>query len=338
MDKKIKSAIIGTGAVAHVHAEAVNRLGNAVLLSCCDADRNAAEAFAAKYGGAAFSSLRDLYENGKPDVVHITSPHYAHVPQALYALERGSHVILEKPAATTLSELKTLERYMRPLPGVHSGAQVAGAPMLGICFQNRYNFSVKHVKQQIENGVAGAILGGRAFMTWKRAGGYYTENPWRGAKNTEGSSVLLNQSIHTLDILCYLMGVPTDVQGSVANRSLYGVINTEDTAEMTLFYEGGVRGLFYATVSYVKDETVFIEIVCENATYRIEGNRLTVVTPYGEEVMEPPAETTPGKAVWGYGHMPLIADFYDCVMNDKRFPIDIISGGIALKAALEVLK
>lgn len=124
--------------------------------------------------------------------MHICTPHYLHVPMAVYGLTHGVHVFMEKPPVISGEQLAQLEE------------AVAGSDRrLGLCFQNRYNPSVQEVKKLLASGEAGRIRGARGLVTWSRGREYYTESGWRGSLATEGGGALINQSVHTLDLLAY---------------------------------------------------------------------------------------------------------------------------------------
>ncbi|MCL2702908.1 MAG: Gfo/Idh/MocA family oxidoreductase [Defluviitaleaceae bacterium] len=324
----LRAAVVGCGSVSGTHGQAIRQVDGVRLVACGDTSMDASRNFGAEFGCNPYNSLEELMDAEKPDVVHICTPHHTHVPLALYAVSRGVHVLLEKPAATAASDLETLQRTMKDAP-----------VQLGLCFQNRYNPSFVYAKNLIESGATGRILGARAFLTWNRDKEYYLKSGWRGRAATEGSSVLLNQAIHTIDLLFLVMGKPLDVAGTTANRTLQGVIDTEDTAEMVFYYNDNVRAFFYATVGYGTDETVIIEVRCEHMTLCVEGDKLTVRKPGG--TVETPGlcmnGIPGGKPYWGASHALLIKDFYGYIREGKPFPVDVFSGGPAHEAIYKVL-
>lgn len=330
MTKKLTVAIAGCGSIAGVHASEISNIENATLISCCDINQDRGRSFAEKFGCTPYKSLRELFANARPDILHICAPHYTHVPLAIYAISRGTHVMLEKPAASTLTDLNLLETAVK-----NSSAQLA------VCFQNRYNPSVVCAKKLLASGEAGNILGVRAFLTWRRCGDYYLKSDWRGSINTEGSGVLLNQAIHTIDLIHYFLGKPESISGAVSNRTLKDIINTEDTAEATFYYQDDLLAFFYATVGYCADETVIVEIHCEHMTLIIEGDMLTVKRPDGSK--EAPGLSIDkrdplGKSYWGSSHGLIIRDFYSHISDGRKFPLGAVEGGLALRTAFKILE
>lgn len=309
----MKSAIVGCGSIAKVHAQALHSMQNAEFVGFADIKLDRAENFAAQYGGTAYSSLEAMLKNEKIDVLHICTPHYLHVPMAITALKENIHVVMEKPCAISPAQEQELK-------AVQTTAKI------GICFQNRYNASTQAVREILQSGKAGKIKGARAFVTWHRDEPYYTQSGWRGSWVTEGGGVLINQSIHTLDLLIYLLGDPTSVEASIHNHHLKNVIEVEDTAEAYITF-GEIPALFYATTAYCADAPVMLEIICENMTIRLEGNHVTRIDAQGNrENVDFEKLATAGKDCWGSGHLSLIRDFYQCVEENKPFPIDYAEG------------
>ena len=177
------------------------------------------------------------------------------------------------------------------------------------------------------------MLGARAFVTWHREAPYYTESGWRGSLQTEGGGVLINQSIHTLDLLGQFLGRATQVEASMMNHHLKGVIEVEDMMEAYLTF-GEAHAIFYATTAYCADSPVLVELACENATIRMEEQEVSITWADGSKerhslTSKPVAG---GKAYWGNSHGLCIQDFYRCVREGKPFRNDI--AGIADTAEL----
>lgn len=314
-------AIIGCGAISRSHLDAVLRLEGVRLTSVCDIKRDRAAALASEAGGeiAVYDDYRALIERERPDVVHICTPHNLHVPMAAEALKKGIHVVMEKPSAMNEAELSRLSEYQ-------------GAAKIGVCFQNRYNKSVIRAKELIESGEAGRVVGARAFMTWNRAGAYYTESGWRGTLEKEGGGVLMNQSIHTADLLVHLIGKPVSVSATVANHHQKNIIEVEDTAEAYIQFENGATACFYATNAFVRSWPVMIDIVCEKASIRLEEQNIKIIWSDGRiEENNYDAIVTGGKARWGAGHRALITHFYDCVRKNLPFGIDYDSAAVTMR-------
>jgi predicted dehydrogenase len=304
----IHAAIIGCGTVAPVHAYALKQLPGVSLTACADIKFERAESMAQNYGLRAYDSMEKLLENEHIDVVHLCTPHYLHVPMAQLAASRGIHVFSEKPPAINRAQWAAL-------------LEVSKRVRVGVCFQNRYNGSVVRLREMLASGSLGKVLGARAFVTWTRSKEYYTESGWRGNQNTEGGGVLINQAIHTLDLMVYLLGKPQHVEAALSNHHLKGIIDVEDTVEACMMF-GDAPGLFYATTAYCSNSPVFIEVVCQNATVRMEKDTLSVAWEGGEEERFEYKSVLPEmRDYWGAAHVTCIREFYDALINNRDVPI-----------------
>lgn len=311
----MRSAIVGCGNIAQVHGKAIAQLEQGCLAAVADSCPEAAERLAAAYGAKPYSDLETMLREEAIDVLHICTPHYLHVPMAAAALERGVHVFLEKPPAMNRRQWEQLREAAGHCPG---------GTRIGVCFQNRYNGSVGYVKEQLGQGVYGGLLGARGFVTWRRDQAYYASGGWRGRKETEGGGVLINQAIHTLDLLQYFMGERALAVEAVMDRQhLPDSIEVEDTAALYMDYPRG-RACLYASNSYVSDVPPIIELECEKARVRIEDTRVTVYESAGEiRERDFREKERPGKSYWGAGHFSAIREFYRCVLSGERFFLEL---------------
>lgn len=310
--KRLTCAVVGCGSIAQVHSQVLNDLDQAELIAFADVKPGRAERLAKTYGGRAYSSLEELLEKESPQVVHLCTPHYLHTPMAKQLSHRGIHVFTEKPPVIDRNqweEFRTLGEKSR----------------VGICLQNRYNRSVKLLEDVLNSGKPGKLLGARAFVTWSRDAAYYTESGWRGALATEGGGALINQSVHTMDLLVRFLGQPTEVEASISNHHLKGVIQVEDTMEAYISF-GGTPALFYATTAHCENSPVFVELTAENAVLRMEEQEVCIRWKDGTVErfsLASPLSPATGKAYWGTSHGLCIGDFYRCLLTGERFPNDI---------------
>ncbi len=310
--KPLKAAVVGCGGIAQVHAAVLHEQETAELIAFADIRPDRAEALAKKYGGRAYASLEELLAQEKPDVLHICTPHYLHTPMAKLAAEQGIHVFTEKPPVIREAQWQEFRAL---------GEQVR----VGVCFQNRYNASVSLMKKLLADPKTGKVLGARAFVTWHREAPYYTESGWRGSLETEGGGALINQAVHTLDLLVEFLGRPAAVDASMANHHLKQVIQVEDTFEAQIDFHGR-PAVFFATTGCAVDSPVLVELICENCTLRMEEQEVTVRWKDGSrEYRRPAAPVSPatGKAYWGASHGLCIRDFYDSVLTGSSFRNDI---------------
>ncbi len=317
------AAIIGCGSIAPVHAYALAQLKDVQLAACADILPERAQKLAGEYGLKAYSSLEELLDKQRVDVVHLCTPHYLHTPMAAIAAACGVHVFTEKPPVIDREQWASLN-------------DTANKVRVGVCFQNRYNGSVVKLKQLLDDGALGKVMGARAFVTWNRGAEYYTQSGWRGSQKTEGGGVLINQAVHTLDLLVYLLGKPENIQASVSNRHLQGIIEVEDTVDayMTI---NGAPVLFYATTAYCANSPVYVEIMCENAVVRMEKEILTISWSSGQEERHAFEHGLPvAKDYWGAAHVFCVRDYYDALKEGRPVPIGLHAVEDTIDAMLKI--
>jgi predicted dehydrogenase len=231
---------------------------------------------------------------------------------AIYALDRGVNVFMEKPPVISWEQLDRLRE-----------AIAASNKKLGFCFQNRYNPAVIKARDLLSSGEAGKVLGARGYVTWNRGVSYYSD-PWHGKLALEGGGVLINQAIHTLDLLhCFIGQAPICVDAVMANHRLETEIEVEDTISALVTYPDA-RMSFYATNSYAEDSPVLMEVQCENMHLRMEGNTLFCKKTGGIwEQIEVEQLKELGKSYWGAGHIVCIEDFYRCIDLGEPFALEL---------------
>lgn len=327
----VRAAIVGWGDVAVIHREALDAIPDASLVGVVDTDPARREAATSETGAPAFASVDELVDAVAPDVVHVTTPHHQHVDVTLAALGRGVHVIQEKPLAHTLAEGQRLVDAVAAMP--------AGSPKVGICFQNRYNVSSQELRRLLDSGELGAIRGAYASVVWTRSADYYRVKPWRGTMAESGGGLLINQAIHTLDLVQWFLGDVTDIVGHVATNKFGDVIEVEDTAEMLLTHANGVQTSFFATLTAPQHRPVEIELDCDNA-YVTLRNGLTVAWNDGRiDRWEERQVPSGGRSYWGVSHELLIRDFFAKLADPEPFwisPAEAMKSLTILKKTYEV--
>lgn len=294
------AAVIGCGDVSRVHFEAIEAAEEIELVAACDTDPEVLAAAVDRYGVPGFADHRSLLAEMRPRVAHVCTPHHQHVPVALDLLDAGVGVLVEKPLAHTLEEAERLVE-----------AAERGATHIGVCFQNRYNTTSQAARELLDSGEMGTVLGASATVMWTRTPNYYRAKPWRGRWATAGGGLLINQAIHTIDLVQWLVGDVTDVSGRASTR-LYGdVIEVEDTAEMLLTHDTGARSVVFGSLANAVHAPVGIDITAERASLAIRGD-LTITHADGrvETVQERCRASSNGRSYWGASHEVLIRDFY----------------------------
>lgn len=301
----LNTAVIGAGAIHICHINALRQIPGVALRALVDTESVKGLKLAMGYQCRFYQDYREMLLDDAIDVVHICTPHVEHKPMILAALVAGKHVFCEKPVGMNRSELVDITR---------AAEQASG--LLGVCYQNRYNPTSLRIRQALDDSELGKMLSIKAVLTWSRSGTYYTESPWRGRLATEGGSLLINQAIHTLDLMQWFAGGVTRVKGVVDSGELADVTEGEDSAMATLHFANGARGLFYASNCNTTDSPLLMEIHCERGSLLLNDNTLWRVTS-GERVTLASDDSPDGsvKSYWGLGHQQAIRRFYHAITH-----------------------
>lgn len=293
-----KAAVIGLGIIAPVHLDSIARNPRIQLAGVCDIDESARRL--APEDVPFYTDYREMIAAVRPDCVHLCLPHDLHYPVAKTAVEMGCNVFTEKPLAISPEEAKKFVRLEADHPEIK----------IGVCLQNRLNETTETLKEILESGESGKIVGARGIVPWFRDKEYYDVQPWRGQRARAGSGTLMNQSIHTLDLLYYLCGPVKALHSSVSRLLDYG-IEVEDTVTARLEFESGAKGIFWATNANFTNESVQIVVATDKATFTIADAFLTrkdsdgTITTLCEDARLPGA-----KFYFGASHSKLIDKFY----------------------------
>lgn len=226
--EKIKAGIIGCGRISSVYQAAFENMKDEVELAfVVDKEVCRARKLAAAFPGCGYSDkLEDLLKQPL-SVVHVLTPHFLHKEHAVACLDAGFHVLTEKPVALTTEDADAMIR-----------AADRNGRQLGVIFQNRYIEGIQEVKKLIEQGEFGRITGAFSTLNWWRPPSYY-ECDWKGSWEKEGGGVVIDQAIHSLDLVRYLMGCePVKVKGHIDRRILTN-IEVEDVADAAITFENG---------------------------------------------------------------------------------------------------
>jgi predicted dehydrogenase len=318
-----KTAIVGCGGIARTHATYLSKMENVEIVAVCDILNERAEYLKNTYAPNAqiFDDYVKMLDAVKPDVLHVCTPHYLHSEMAIAALKRDIHVLLEKPVSITMAQVNELIEAEK-----ESNAKIC------ISFQNRYLNRNKTAKQLIDSGKAGKVLFANGTVLWHRDAPYYIDSHWRGFMATEGGGVMINQAIHTLDLMLWMCGDPEKLTAMTANYHLKDVIDVEDTASTYITFKNGAKGMFYATTAHYTDAPISLEIVCENMKLELKNDDL-YIDGVKQELYDDALDSD-GKGYWGVGHMMLFNDFYSKLTTNEAMPIGVFEASKALKVLL----
>lgn len=294
--------IVGYGAIGPVHADGIAHTQNGRLYAVCDINPDRIKCCQAQYEHViGYENFDEMLKDENIDSVHICTPHYLHYEMITAALNAGKTVIAEKPVTITREDFDKLQRNEH-------------IDKLALVFQNRLNPCVQVLKSIIRENKLGKIQCARAILTWKRTREYYQADAWRGKWATEGGGVLINQAVHTLDLMSYLVGDIQSVKANMATYALNDTIEVDDTFSAYFKYTSGATGIFFATNAYGANNSPEIEIRFENGIARYMDNKLYI----NGELVDQNAIATGEKAYWGTTHAALIMNFYD---HDTAFSL-----------------
>ncbi len=318
--KKLRVAVIGCGRISVMHLGSIARLDGVELVACCDIRKDRAEAAANKYGGKAYADYIEMLDNESLDAVHICLPHYLHCKVACSAFERGVAVLSEKPMDVSY---EAAERAV-------ALAKEKGV-LYGVIFQCRYNNSAVLVKKALESGRLGKILSARSVLTWNRPETYYSGSDWKGTWDKEGGGVIIDQAIHTLDLVNWMIDSPIERVSCTLSRRSEKQIEVEDSAEGLVAYKNGAKYGFYCSNNYAVDEPIEIRLCCEKGKviFGYDDAYITYADGSTEEAHQGDvADYDGGKDYWGFQHVRQIRQFYDACLGKAALEI---SGEEALK-------
>ena len=299
--------ILGAGNISDTHARAARAAGLQVVAVFGD-NRDKARRLAEQHEATAFDSLDALLRHPTLDLVMIGSPSGCHADHATAAVRAGRHVLVEKPLDISTPRIDSLLN------------EVARANVtLGVFFQDRLKPDIVEMKRRIDAGNIGTIVLATGEVKWFRPPEYYAASRWRGTWALDGGGALMNQGIHTVDLMLYLLGPVTRLSGSIATR--FHKIEAEDTASGTFEFASGALGTIEATTAAPPGRPRRLEIVGSADTLVLEGDHLVMprATQDGERIAGP--ATTPAKPENASSpivsdvsaHQRIIEDFVDAI-------------------------
>jgi UDP-N-acetyl-2-amino-2-deoxyglucuronate dehydrogenase len=285
--EKVKTAIIGCGKVAHLHAAGLSKLQESKFTAVCSRNPERANAFAEQYEVKAFTSLDDLIDQSGVEAAMICTPHPAHAASAVKLAKAGINVLVEKPLASSLKDCDAMIE-----------AADSGGVKLGTVCQRRWYTPVLRVREAIDAGKIGQPVLGSVIMHGWRDKAYYESDPWRGKWEEEGGGVLVNQAPHQLDLLQWFMGPIEELFGYWDNLN-HPYIEVEDTAIAVIRFKNGGLGTIVVSNSQKPGIYGKIHIHGENgATVGVQPEGGAMFIAGMSEVAEPPVNdlwTVPGE-------------------------------------------
>ena len=232
--KKLGYAILGLG-IGMAHAEAAAASEFADLVAACDIDRARLDKFAALYPDATlYEDFEKLIADDRVDIISICLPSAMHADFAVRAMEAGKHVLVEKPLDITYERAMLIEE-----------ARLRTGVTVGVVHQNRFNLNMYPIKDAVDSGRLGKLVLGTFAVKWYREQSYYDRGGWRGTWEMDGGGSLMNQAVHTVDLMHWLMG---DVESVTSTMGIYNHnIKTEDLTASLIKFKSGATATFVST-------------------------------------------------------------------------------------------
>lgn len=333
----MKYALIGCGRISTNHMKAaVNNELN--IVGVCDILSERMEEILEKHGLEKdetihrYTDYKELLEKEQPTFVSIATESGNHAEIALYCIEKGVHVIIEKPMAMSINDANKIINLAE-----EKNVKVSA------CHQNRFNVAVQELRRAVEAGRFGKISHGSIHVRWNRNKGYYDQATWRGTWAQDGGA-LMNQCIHGIDLLRWMMGDEVEEVYGATRQQFHDYLEAEDVGMAVVKFKNGAIGTIEGTTNvYPKNLEETLYIFGENGTVKIGGTSTNNIDVWDfvDETDEDAknkglAEATSN--VYGNGHTSLFADVIDAIENDRKPYVDAAAGRNALEMILAIYK
>jgi UDP-N-acetyl-2-amino-2-deoxyglucuronate dehydrogenase len=323
--------LIGCGVIAPTHAKAIKEVKGAKLVACCDVVKERAEACAKEHGTTrtkVYTDLEKMLEDPNVDAVSVCTPSGMHADNGIMAAQAAKHILCEKPMDVSLHKIDALIA-----AAADNNVKLAGV------FQRRTYAINKEVREAVRCGTLGKLVLGCSYQKYFRSHEYYASGDWRATWELDGGGALMNQGVHGIDLLLFLMG---DIKRLSARcRTLVRNIEVEDTAIATVEFVNGALGTIEGTTSVTPGMGCNTTICGDAGTIVLEGDKLTLWdVPGAEDAMEAEEKADNGAArdakagLGAQGHVAHIGDLVDAIWNDREPAIP----GREARRAVEVIK
>ncbi|MBL8826178.1 MAG: Gfo/Idh/MocA family oxidoreductase [Planctomycetaceae bacterium] len=330
--------IIGCGMIANFHAKAIADVKGGKLVACYDTFPASADKLAAAVGCKAYHKLDDMLADPAVNVVTIGTPSGAHMEPAVEAAKAGKHVIVEKPLEITLKRCDAIIK----------ACEKAGTKLATI-FPSRFHDSSLTLKKAIDSGRFGKLTLGDAYVKWFRTQQYYDSGKWRGTWELDGGGALMNQAIHSVDLLTWLMGPVVEIRAQIATLA-HERIAVEDTAVATLRFANGALGTIEASTAAYPGYLKRIEIHGDAGSAAFEEEDIVKwdfakADKKDKAIAEAMAQRKSGgggasdpTAIGHHGHAKQFQDLADAIKKDRNPSVDGIEGRRSVEIILGIYK
>src|SRR5215470_15839775 len=318
MKTEIGFGIAGCGMIGKVQAEAIASIPGARLMAVCARDEKRVAEFAARFGATGYSDYGKFLGHPGLRIVNICTPNGLHAEQGIAAARAGKHVLVEKPIDTTLEKADALIE-----------ACDRNGVKLGVIFQSRFLPAAQKIKRAIAEGRLGRLMIGDAYVKWYRAPEYYADS-WHGTIALDGGGALINQAIHTVDLLRWMMG-PVNTAFAMKSTLRYPQIEAEDTLVASLRFQSGSLGVIEAATSAKPGFKRRLEISGERGTVILDGDAISCWEIDGEQITDGSANPA---AISNEGHRRQIEDMMRAVIENRAPMIDGREGRKSLEVVV----
>ncbi|QNG60235.1 Gfo/Idh/MocA family oxidoreductase [Bacillus sp. PAMC26568] len=325
----IRFAIVGIGHISKKHIDAIDEMENAEVIAICDTNVERLEEFNGKY--QTYSDLEEMLKTlPEIDVVNICVPSGIHAKLTAICASHKKHVIVEKPMALQLQDAEKMIQ-------IAEENQIK----LAVVHPNRFRPAVVKLKEQLDLGNFGKLSHANATVRWNRGQAYYDQAPWRGTKEFDGG-VLMNQAIHDIDLLLWMMGEVESVQAMATTR--IRKIEAEDVAAAVVQFKNGAIGLIEAaTTIYPSNLEESLSVFGETGSVKISGRTANFIETWDiagvtDEEKQAAIEEIKNDPFGKPGHQWIIEDMVDAINMDREPIVSGVDGIAPIKLILAILE
>jgi predicted dehydrogenase len=313
----MRVGILGGGNISDTHARAASAIPGVEIAAVCGANREKVQRLARTHGAAVYEDVDRFLGHRPLDLVAIGTPSGLHADQTIAAIRRGLHVIVEKPLDVTTAKVDA----------VISEADRAGRKV-GVFFQDRLKPDIAAMKSMLVSGQVGTPVFASGRVRWYRPPEYYSGSRWRGTWALDGGGALMNQAIHTVDLLQWLFGPVAQVCARTATR--LHAIEVEDTAAAVLEFASGALGVIEATTSSYPGYARRLDVTGAEGTLILEGDRLVGIdlrnhVEHGTTA-ERPENASSATVSDSSAHQRVFEDFISAIQADRAPACDAREG------------
>ena len=327
-DGKLASGIVGCGVIGPFHATAIANAEGTYLAAVCDVVEDKAKKLAEDNGGAkVYTDYAEMLKDDEIDIIHVCTPSGMHSDMAVAAAQAGKNILCEKPMDITLPKADAMIE----------AVDKAGVKM-GVIFQRRTYKATQIAREAVQSGKLGKMVLGDCYQKYYRSPEYYLSGEWRGTWELDGGGALMNQGVHGIDAIRYIMGKPKMLFAKADH--LVRDIEVEDTACAVIEWECGAFGVIQGTTSVTPGQGCRIELHGEKGTISLADKKITTWKIEGEEGEPPATDEAPAgdaandpKAISASGHICQLTDLVQAIKEDRAPMCDGREG----RGALEII-